>query len=566
MLTPSLVLVALLVLGVAAHADYERVEDLPARWRDTEYHNHRITNEQRDMADIAKSFRRALREGKSTGCKDCEMAAEIFFQIGQSKAALNDTTGALLRDACDDLFRNSTFDLDICYDVVGTLVVLVNKGLVLLEGWEVDFKEVVCADFLSYCVKPCCLLPYAPEQVRLSFKDSNPVGNATAMSVGWVTLQQTPDVVVEWWPSGSTSLKSTNNASWNTYQHGGWIGVIHNATMSSLTANTAYTYRVGSDALGWSQEFTFTTLPLNIGTPERPLRVIGIADMGWGEAAQDTIARIQAMVNNGTVDFVIHPGDIGYADGNEAWWDVFGREMQPITSRIPYMTVIGNHESIWWNGTGYKERWFRPEAGGDAPSDATFYQLNVGPVTFMMLDTETAWNTADYGQAQLNWMQTAFTDARSNGQLIFAAHHRPFYCSATAVVDCTTLAENLRTQAELLYKTTGVSTVMCGHIHNYERTFPVFGNVTDVNSSYTNTADPYYIVNGAGGNREGISGFYTASNLWSAVRLTTVGYTVLEFVRSGTQDTFNMRFIESASEQLLDQVILTKEVTTSLRP
>ncbi|CUG36983.1 phosphoesterase-like protein, putative [Bodo saltans] len=563
MSTKLLVLLALVLVCALGHKDYERDEDLPHRWRDTDYQNNRIANEQHEMNEIAHSFRRVLREGKSTGCKDCELAAQIFFEIGQNKAALNDTTGALLRDACVDMFRNSTFDLDICFDVVGTLVVLVNKGLVLLNGWQVDFKEVVCADFLFYCVKPCCLLPYAPEQVRLSYRDSNPVGNSTAMSVGWVTLKQTPDAVVEWWTPSTP--KSTNNASWNTYNHGGWIGIIHNATMSSLTADTLYTYRVGSDALGWSQEFTFKTLPLNIGTAERPLRVIGIADMGWAEAAQPTIAAIQAMVNNGTVDFVIHPGDIGYADGNEAWWDVFGREMEPITSRIPYMTVIGNHESIWWNGTGYKERWFRPDANMGAPSDSTFYQLNVGPVTFMMLDSETAWNTADYGQAQLNWMQLAFNDARSNGQLIFAAHHRPFYCSSNAIVDCTTLAVNLRSQAEALYKATGVSTVMCGHVHNYERTFPVYDNITDVNSTYSNVADPYYIVNGAAGNREGTSNFYTTSNLWSAVRLENIGYTVLEFVRQGGEDTFNMRFIDSASGQLLDQVILTKNVTTSQR-
>ena len=198
MSTKLLVLLALVLVCALGHKDYERDEDLPHRWRDTDYQNNRIANEQHEMNEIAHSFRRVLREGKSTGCKDCELAAQIFFEIGQNKAALNDTTGALLRDACVDMFRNSTFDLDICFDVVGTLVVLVNKGLVLLNGWQVDFKEVVCADFLFYCVKPCCLLPYAPEQVRLSYRDSNPVGNSTAMSVGWVTLKQTPDRFTRW--------------------------------------------------------------------------------------------------------------------------------------------------------------------------------------------------------------------------------------------------------------------------------------------------------------------------------------------------------------------------------
>jgi acid phosphatase type 7 len=561
----------LMIACVLAYADFERVEDLPDMWWDTEFQNRRISEQQDKLEEVARRFRRsALGEGKSNGCKQCELATGLFFDLAQSGTALNATAGALLRDECKQLFNTSSFDTSICIDVVDALVVLVNEGLVQLQEWGVDFKEVACADFLTYCVKPCCTTPFAPEQVRLSFADSNPVGNATAMSVSWVTLEHTADAVVEWWVGNTTAppSKFTSHTSWNTYTYGGWIGIIHNATMRGLTASTTYTYRVGSDAFGWSQEFSFVTLPLNIGTSERPLRVIGVADMGWGDNALDTIAAIQAVTLAGGIDFIVHPGDIGYADGNEAWWDVFGREMQSITSRVPYMTTMGNHESIWWNGTGYRERWFRPNAGLEAPADATFYQLNVGPVTFMMLDTENAAGTADFGQAQLNWMNVTFGNARNAGQLIFAAHHRPFYCSSNrSIADCTVMADTLRDQAEALYKRFGVAGAMCGHIHNYERTYPVYGNVTAANTTYDDPEDPYYIINGAGGNREGIATFYTTGNPWSAVRLTAVGYSIMEFSRDpqGRQDTFDMKFVEARSAELLDHVVLTKTVSTSVR-
>ena len=46
-------------------------------------------------------------------------------------------------------------------------------------------------------------------------------------------------------------------------------------------------------------------------------------------------------------DEVVHVGGIGYADGYERHSDEFGRLIEPISSRVPYMTLPGNHE--FWN-------------------------------------------------------------------------------------------------------------------------------------------------------------------------------------------------------------------------
>jgi phosphodiesterase/alkaline phosphatase D-like protein len=63
-------------------------------------------------------------------------------------------------------------------------------------------------------------------------------------------------------------------------KQGGWIGQIHQAVMVDLSPDTQYWYRVGDTTSSvWSEIFNFTTLPLNVGSPERPLRVIQIADM-----------------------------------------------------------------------------------------------------------------------------------------------------------------------------------------------------------------------------------------------------------------------------------------------
>ena len=129
--------------------------------------------------------------------------------------------------------------------------------------------------------------------------------------------------------------------------------------MTGLAPGSAYWYRVGSAAQGWSGVFNFSTLPANAGTAERPLRIIQISDMcvrqgegrrrvasarhpdlrhvrptrggeeksssraadpsppcrGYGPNSNATVAAIAAEVDAGTVDFVVHPGDVSYADG-----------------------------------------------------------------------------------------------------------------------------------------------------------------------------------------------------------------------------------------------------------
>ncbi len=65
-------------------------------------------------------------------------------------------------------------------------------------------------------------------------------------------------------------------------------------------------------------------------------------DMG-SDHSDDTIANLIAAVEAGTVDAIIHNGDISYADGNEQNWDIFFRKVERAVSRVPYMTTAGKH-------------------------------------------------------------------------------------------------------------------------------------------------------------------------------------------------------------------------------
>jgi len=107
------------------------------------------------------------------------------------------------------------------------------------------------------------------------------------------------------------------------------------------------------------------------------------------------------------VDFVIHGGDISYADDRDEYghnsdsyntiYDLWGFQMLNITSAKPYMVCPGNHESSchnWGNFlceedmknfTYYRKRWRMPKTG----VENMWYSWDWGFVHFVAISTET---------------------------------------------------------------------------------------------------------------------------------------------------------------------------------
>jgi hypothetical protein len=43
-------------------------------------------------------------------------------------------------------------------------------------------------------------------------------------------------------------------------------------------------------------------------------------------------------------DFLVHGGDISYANGIQDIWDQWGQLVQPLAAQVPWMVSVGNHE------------------------------------------------------------------------------------------------------------------------------------------------------------------------------------------------------------------------------
>jgi Purple acid Phosphatase, N-terminal domain/Calcineurin-like phosphoesterase len=128
-------------------------------------------------------------------------------------------------------------------------------------------------------------------------------------------------------------------------------GTFHEIRMDPLEHGRRYYYRVGSNHDGWSPVRSFRA-PQRRGSMS-PVKFIAYGDMGgWrGDADPRTVsARIfESMLASGYDSFVLHAGDVSYAEGKGHVWDQFMTLVEPFASSAPFQVAIGNHE---WDHAG----------------------------------------------------------------------------------------------------------------------------------------------------------------------------------------------------------------------
>lgn len=422
---------------------------------------------------------------------------------------------------------------DAAVQVLVQLPAGIFKGIESL-AWPVSLG--LCATGGS-CQVNCCPADSPPEQIHLSLSSND----HSVMGVSWVTLEGTDSVVR--YGTSAESLDSSETGTVLTYTKAGWVGVIHRAVMTGLKPATTYFYQVGSPVDGrWSEVHSFNTF-----TPGKELNFAVVADMAYDSFSDNTVAQMSRLVDEGRLDVVIHSGDISYADGYMPHFDDFLNKVQPIATRVPYMTTPGNHE-FGYNFTAYKSRFFMPgQLSGDGASDGMFYSWDYGDIHFAAMNSESPIDTAQFTEEEYAWFDADLTAHQSSPWTI-AHFHRPLYCAKDD--DCGVRLLNAGVE-ELLHKHK-VDLTFVAHEHSYERTFPMYAG----QRSEDGTA---YMMQGASGNREGNKGEYPPlSDLpdWVAAAHNDIGFGVL--TQSADGKTLSWSFFNSETGEALDTVHYTK--------
>ncbi|KAK4569024.1 hypothetical protein RGQ29_004432 [Quercus rubra] len=420
----------------------------------------------------------------------------------------------------------------------------------LFSGGLSNPKLVAESNFISFANPKAPLYPRLAQgkswnEVSL-FKLKDP------MTVTWTSGYSIDEAVpfVEWGkgetqtqsPAGTLTIDQ-NSMCGSPARTVGWRdpGFIHTSFLINLWPNSVYTYRMGhvlsNGSYIWSKSYSFKSSPYP--GQDSLQRVIVFGDMGKAErdgsneysdyqpGALNTTDQLIKDLKN--IDIVFHIGDLSYANGYISQWDQFTSQVEPIASTVPYMVASGNHERDWPNSGSFYENM---DSGGEcgvlaetvfyfpAENRAKFwYSTDYGMFHFCIADSEHDWRE---GTEQYKFIEhcLASADRRKQPWLIFAAHRVLGYSSNSWYAQEGSFEEPMgRESLQKLWQKYRVDIAFYGHVHNYERTCPIYQNqcVNSDKSHYSGTVKgTIHVVVGGGGSH--LSEFTTAIPNWSIYR------------------------------------------------
>lgn len=171
-------------------------------------------------------------------------------------------------------------------------------------------------------------------------------------------------------------------------------------------------------------------------------------------------------------------GDIVNVPRDEEQWNGFF-ESCALFTRIPLMTVSGNHEGVSSNET-YKKLFANPDNGPDADElKEGFYYFDCGSCRLIMTDSSflTDERREKLGQKRWELCESAVEDwlgevlAGSDRRWnIVVTHHPPY-----GMHDRDTVSPQLRQLWVPVMEENGADLVLCGHQHMYMRTEKING-------------------------------------------------------------------------------------------
>src|SRR6185503_19140833 len=196
-----------------------------------------------------------------------------------------------------------------------------------------------------------------------------------SMKIVWATKESRTGEVHYQSANSSLSVTATSRLVPNTTTQLGYDHYHHEATLSGLSASTTYTYRVFVNGVAAAPPSSFRTAPA-VGTGA--ISFVAFGDSGTGSVEQRQLA---ALIANEDVDLALHVGDVVY--GTSA-----------TTGDASYVTYQSWFFDIYpsnLDGRAYLDLFSLPENGAIRER---YYSFDHGPVHFIVLDTEYAFQDA----------------------------------------------------------------------------------------------------------------------------------------------------------------------------
>ncbi len=275
---------------------------------------------------------------------------------------------------------------------------------------------------------------------------------------------------------------------------------VYRAALTNLEPGSTFRYRVQKDA-----QVVFSAEARAPKGPEQPYRFVAFGDCGAGTKDQKPLAHRALLANP---DFVIIPGDIVYeygliGDYRKKFWPVYNAdepsaEGVPLLRSIPFIAAPGNHDTetrdldrhpdalayyLYWNqplngpqgieggpvlpslkASDLNRRAFTAAAGESYPR-MTNFSFNYGNAHWTIVDSNPYVDWTD--PALKAWVASDLAAAQ-NATWRFVAFHHPGFNSSREHYE----QQHMRLLAPIL-EAGKVDVVFNGHVHNYQRSFPL---------------------------------------------------------------------------------------------
>ena len=267
--------------------------------------------------------------------------------------------------------------------------------------------------------------------------------------------------------------------------------LLHTASLENLKPEMGYYYQVIVEEEGREDSIrgevgSFQTASL----PSTPFAFAVMGDTQGNPAVNGKLSQYAWALRP---NFLVIPGDL-VDDGpvKNQWVNEFFASMNPLISRVPFYPVLGNHE----RNADYYYRYM------DLPAPEYYYSFQYGNAMFFMLDSN---KKVDEESEQYRWLEKqlqALEEREKAGTSDvtwkFVSYHHPSYSSDED--DYGNLWKGKSTWGDMrirpltkLFDRYAMDVVWNGHIHSYERTWPI------INGNVSEDSGTVYMVTGGGG-------------------------------------------------------------------
>jgi len=323
-----------------------------------------------------------------------------------------------------------------------------------------------------------------PDHITLTWTGSP----ATTMTVTWRTDTSVSSGLIEF-GKNSTALTKHINATCTEFRTDLGSTRLFRATLTGLSPNTKYYYRVG-DGAHWSTTHSFTTA--NLKSDKVKFLVFGDSQSVPPYSTWQTTIH-NAYKANPDARFVINVGDLVDVGQNGAHWNAWFDATAGVIDSIPEMPTLGNHETNPPNGTRRPVYWdaqfAMPQNGPDGEKNQA-YSYDYGPVHIVVLDSQQA-EQKKYGDifsTQKAWLDKDLSATMATWKIV-CFHKAPYQLHKTRSSD------DVKSAFCSILESHHVDLVFNGHDHGVGRTYPINNGVIEQKPSQGTI---YYICGRSG--------------------------------------------------------------------